>query len=169
MTYLASGAGLDRPALIPIPLPPPAPQYYPHPQHCHPGAMYPMMPPHLAHPPTLNALMAQRAGEAAAAHIFPSMPAPAANESVAASMAYLQGYAAACTTTMGDGVQTPLLCSSLLLLLPHLLLLDRTLEKSVAAAGRITIAPLLEESQQKQAGQDIFVARRRQGQKTTEE
>ena len=108
MTYLASGACLGRPAPFPIPHPLPAPQYYPHPRsmpytYCHPGAMYPMMPPHLAHPPTLNALMAQRAGEAAAAHIPPSLPAPAANESVSASMAYLKGYAAACSAMMGGG------------------------------------------------------------------
>ena len=107
MTYLASGAGPGRPAPIPIPHPPPAPQYYPRPRsipymYCHPGAMYPMMPqPHLAHPPTLNALMAQRAGETAAAHIPPSMPTSAANESVSASMAYLQGYAAACNDISG--------------------------------------------------------------------
>ena len=62
-----------------------------------------MMPPHLAYPPTLNALMAQRAGEAAAAHIPTSMPTPAANESVSASMAYLQGYATACSAMVGGG------------------------------------------------------------------
>jgi len=180
MTYLASGAGLGRPApTIPIPHPPPAPQYmnYPHPRmpYCHPpGApMYPgMMPPHLAHPPTLNALMAQRAGEAMAANIPLSMPPLAANESVSASMAYLQGYAAACNAMMGGGggpgpavapmqqPPAPTARSS-----PT----RSGLEKAVAAAGRITAAPLLEESQQKQADQDIFVARRRQGQKTTEE
>ena len=178
MTYLASGAGLGHPAPIPIPHPPPATQYYPHPHprsmpYCHPGAMYhamyPMMPPHLAHPPTLNALMAQRAGEAAAAHIPPSMPTPAANESVSASMSYLQGYAAACSAMMGGGgpnaaplqqPPAPTAASS-----PT----RSDLEKTAAAAGRIATAPLLEELQQKQAGQDIFVARRRQGQKTTEE
>ena len=175
MTYLASGAGLGHPALIPIPHPPSATQYYPHPHprsmpYCHPGAMYPMMPPHLAHPPTLNALMAQRAGEAAAAHIPPSMPTPAANESVSASMAYLQGYAAAYNAMMGGGggpnaaplqqPPAPTATSS-----PT----RSDLEKTAAAAGRIATAPLLEELQQKQAGQDIFVARRRQGQKTTEE
>ena len=191
MTYLASGsgAGLGRPAAIPIPIPhpPPAPQYYPHPSmpymRCHPGAMYPMMPPHLAHPPTLNALMAQRAGEAAAAHIPPSMPTPAVNESVSGSMAYLQGYAAACNAMLSGDVPNAAAAAPPLQQQPPASTPAPTatsfptrsdLEKAVAGAGRMrfahsTISPLLEESQQKQAGQDIFVARRRQGQKTTEE
>ena len=189
MTYLASGAGPGRPAPIPIPHPPPAPQYYPRPRsipymYCHPGAMYPMMPqPHLAHSPTLNALMAQRAGEAAAAHIPPSMSTPAANESVPTSMAYLQGYAAACNAMMGGGggpaaAATPPLQQQPPASTPVPTATSSPtrsdLEKAVAAAGRkefahSTTAPLLEESQQKQADQDIFVARRRQGQKTTEE
>ena len=131
-----------------------------------------MMPPHLAHPPTLNALMAQRAGEAAAAHISPSMPAPAANESVLASMAYLKGYAAACSAMMGGGGAGPNAAPMQPPPAPTATsspTRSELLEKSVAAAGRIATAPLLEESQPKQAGQDIFVARRRQGQKTTEE
>ena len=187
MTYLASGAGLGRPAPIPIPHLPPAPQYFSHPSmpymYCHPGAMYPMMPPHLAHPPTLNALMAQRAGEAAAAHIPPSMPTPAANESVPTSMAYLQGYAAACNAMMGGGggpaaAATPPLQQQPPASTPVPTATSSPtrsdLEKAVAAAGRKEFAhsntmPLLKKSQQKQADQDIFVAHRRQGQKTTEE
>ena len=145
--------------------------------------MYPMMPPHLAHPPTLNALMAQRAGEAAAAHIPPSMPAPAANESVSASMSYLQGYAAACSTMMGGGGGPAAAAASPLQQPPAPAAptaptatsspTRSDLENAVGASGRkgfhSTTAPLLEELQQKQAGQDIFVARRRQGQKMTEE
>ena len=169
--------------------PPPPPQYHhPNMPYYYPGGMYTM--PHMAHPPTLNALMAQRAGEAAAVHMPPSLPAQAVDDRISASMAYLQGYAAACSAmidrrvpvaptpaaqpTPAQGQQQPSASAST----------RSNLEKAVAVAGPVPTAAkvaapssaeedaaLLEESPltQKKVDKDIFVARRRQGQKTTEE
>ena len=180
--YYMHGAQFPHP-------PPPPPQYHnPNMPYYYPGGMYTM--PHMAHPPTLNAMMAQRAGEAAAVHMPPSMPAQAVDERVSATMAYLQGYAAACSamvdrqvsaaptapttrSTPAQGQKDP----------PASAPTRSDLEKAVAVAGPVPTAKvaapstteddaaLLEESPltQKKVDEDIFVARRRQGQKTTEE
>jgi len=168
--------------------PPPQPYYHPHMPYYRPGGMY-TMPPHMAHPSTLNAMMAKRAGEAAAAHMSPSMPVQAMNESVSASMAYLQGYAAACNAML-DRHTTPAQQQPPAPA-PTPAPPRSDLETAVAAAGRILSRSrreeassssssssslgekdlLLEESPpaQKKADQDVFVAPRDQGQKTTEE
>ena len=84
------------------PPPPPHPSV---PYHYPPGMVY-ALPPHLAHPPTLHVLMAQRAGEAAAVHLPSGLPPQAVEERIATSMAYMQGYAAACSA-MVDRQQVP--------------------------------------------------------------
>lgn len=170
--------------------PPPPPQYHhPNMSYYYPGGMYTM--PHMAHPPTLNALMAQRAGEAAAVHMPPSLPAQAVDDRISASMAYLQGYAAACSAMIDRQVAVPAAAAA------HPTPAQdhqqpssasaptrSDLEKAVAVAGPVPTAAkvaapsstdedaaLLEESPLtlKKVDKDIFVARRRQGQKTNEE